>query len=107
MDLVSACLMFECTGTQKTEENYRKLYSAINASVDEDTLVAFINKTSDMSVEEILSKGNSIIESIALQVASSQPQAETTKVEEKKEEVKEEEEEVVEVNLFGDDDDFF
>ncbi|WUR03120.1 60S acidic ribosomal protein P2 (RLA2) [Vairimorpha necatrix] len=108
MDFISASLMFEYTSTKKTVENYRKLYSAIGASVDEDALASFIKKTEDMNIEEILEKGNSIVESIALQVASSRPQADSKPSEEKKEETKvEEEEEAVEVDLFGGDDDLF
>jgi large subunit ribosomal protein LP2 len=102
MDLVSASLMLHKTENKLTEDNFRKLYKAINATVDEDTLSVFIKKIENMSVEEIIQKGGEIISSLAVQVSSSQAPVESKK-EEVKKEVKEEEP-VEELSLFGDDD---
>lgn len=105
MDIITAHLLLEKAGVEKTLDNYNMLFKAINGDCDTDVLELYISKTEGMALSEIMEKGNEIINSLAVQVASSQPVA-AEKVETKEEKVEEEPEEAVEVSLFGDDEFF-
>ncbi|EQB60787.1 60s ribosomal protein p2 [Vairimorpha apis BRL 01] len=105
MDLISCEQLIRLAGLQRTPENFKKIYNAINADLCEDSLDVFLKKIESSSVEEIINKGSEIISSLSVSVSA--PSQAPVQVEETKPEVKEEEEEVPEVSLFGDDDDFF
>ncbi|KAF9763282.1 60S acidic ribosomal protein P2 [Nosema granulosis] len=105
MDIITAHILLDKTGMETTIDNYNMLFKAIDKECDTDVLELYISKTEGMSLQEIMAKGDEIINSLALQVAAAQPAA-VEKVETKEEKVEEEPEEAVEVSLFGDDEFF-
>lgn len=105
MDIITAHILLDKAGLENSLDNYNMLFNAIGKECDTDVLELYISKTKGMTLSEIKEKGNEVIDSIAVQVASSQPAA-AEKVETKEEKVEEEPEEVVEVSLFGDDEFF-
>lgn len=56
MDLVSASLMLHKTENQVTEASIKRLYNAINATVNEDILSVFINRIENMNIDEVMEK---------------------------------------------------
>lgn len=106
MDVITACLLLKKSNKDLNVDNVESLFKAIGGNFDRDAVEYFFSQTGERSFDEIEEEGSRVISEMAISAAQSQPQ-QAEKVEEKAPEEPKKEEVYEEVNLFGDDDDFF
>jgi ribosomal protein L12E/L44/L45/RPP1/RPP2 len=98
MEVITAYMMLTYAQKEIIVESMEKLFAAIDAPVERETLESFMALVKDRPLEEIKSQGIELMSSLAVAAPAAAAAGEPSRAE--KEEKKEEEE--IEIDLFAD-----